>query len=72
MGKEIRLTSRLLIGMDFMGARVTYQLPYDNSMLYLPLPDTAEFMSGGDSTDRDEIVFADREKKKDIQGHVKR
>ena len=72
MGKEIRLASTLLIGMDFMGTRVTSQLPYDNNMLYLPLPDTAEIMTGSDSADKDEIVIAALEKKKTRQGRVKR
>ena len=72
MGKEIRLASMLLIGMDFMGTRVTSQLPYDNNMLYLPLPDKAEIMTGGDSTDKDEIVIAALEKKKTRQGRMKR
>jgi hypothetical protein len=72
MGKEIRLASTLLIGMDFMGTRVTSQLPYDNNMLYLPLPDTAEIITGSDSTDKDEIVIAALEKKKTRQERVKR
>ena len=72
MGKKTRLAGTLLIGMDFMGTRVTSQLPYENNMLYLPLPDRAESKTGSDSADKDEIIIAALEKKKTRQERVKR
>ena len=62
MGKELRLTNTLLIAMDYKGRKVTSLLPYDNNMLYLPLPDTSA-MDDGDSLDQDIIYIAPLEEK---------
>ena len=64
MGKEITLTTTLLIAMDSTGTRVTRQLPYDNNMLYLPFPDTSMYIADSDSIGRDKIVIATLETKK--------
>ena len=71
MGKEIRLTSTLLITMDYKGTRVTSLLPYDNNMLYLPLPDTS-VMTESDSLDKDIIYIAPLEDKEPRTGRVNR
>jgi CRISPR/Cas system CSM-associated protein Csm4 (group 5 of RAMP superfamily) len=71
MGKEIRLTSTLLITTDYKGTRVTSLLPYDNNMLYLPLPD-ASVMTESDSLDKDIIYIAPLEDKETRTGRVNR
>jgi hypothetical protein len=71
MGKEIRLSTTLLISMDSMGTRVTSLLPYDDNMLYLPLPDTSA-MGDSDSSDNDIIYIAPLEEKKAGTGRVNR
>ena len=71
MGKEIRLSTTLLISMDSMGTRVTSLLPYDDNMLYLPLPDTSA-MGDSDSSDNDIIYIAPLEEKKARTGPVHR
>ena len=63
MGKKITFTTTPLITMDSMGTRVASQLPYDNNMLYLPLPDTSYYIADSDSRDRDKIVIAALEEK---------
>ena len=70
MGKKIRLTTTLLIAMDSKGTRVTSLLPYDNNMLYLPLPDESECMAVSDSIDKDIIYIAPLEEKEARTGRV--
>ena len=70
MGKKIRLTTTLLIAMDSKGTRVTSLLPYDNNMLYLPLPDASECMAVRDSIDIDIIYIAPLEEKEARTGRV--
>ena len=72
MGKEITLTTTLLIAMDSMGTRVTSQLPYDNNMLYLPFPDTSWYIADSESIDKDKIVISALEEKKVTSGYVNR
>jgi CRISPR/Cas system CSM-associated protein Csm4 (group 5 of RAMP superfamily) len=71
MGKEIRLSTTLLISMDSMGTRVTSLLPYDNNMLYLPLPDKS-VKTDSDSLGKDIIYIAPLEDKEARTGPVKR
>lgn len=70
MGKYIRFTDTLLITMDSMGARLTSQLPYDNNMLYLPLPETSEYMAASDALDDNTIVIAPVKEKGSPPGHM--
>jgi len=70
MGKKIRLTTTLLITMDSKGPRVTSLLPYDNNMLYLPLPDASEYMAVSDSIDEDIIYIAPLEEEEARTGRV--
>ena len=58
MGKKITPSNNLLIAMDSRGTCVAGQLPYDNNMLYLPLPDISECMasSGSINVDKNDIA----------------
>ena len=71
MGKEIRLTNTMLITFDYQGKGVTSLLPYDDNMLYLPLPDTSA-MGDSDSSDNDIIYIAPLEEKKARTGPAHR
>jgi CRISPR/Cas system CSM-associated protein Csm4 (group 5 of RAMP superfamily) len=56
--------------MDSKGTRVTSLLPYDNNMLYLPLPDASEYMAVSDSIDKDIIYIAPLEEEEARTGRV--
>lgn len=56
MGIKVTLTDTAQIAMDSMGTGAAILLPYDNNMLYLPLPDAPAYpgtddFTGGDETD---------------------
>ena len=57
--------------MDSMGTRVTSLLPYDNNMLYLPLPDKP-VKADRDSVGKDIIYIAPLENKEARTGRVNR
>ncbi len=70
MGKKITLGSTLLIAMDSRATRVAGQLPYDNNMLYLPLPDTVECIAARETIEEDKIGMARLKNKETPPGHV--
>ena len=71
MGKQIRITNTMLITFDYQGKGVTSLLPYDDNMLYLPLPDTSA-VGDSDSLNKDIIYIAPLEEKDPRTGPVHR
>ena len=49
---------------------VVEQLSYDNNMMYLPLPETSECMSGSTSLDKNNIVIAPGKNQETRPGHI--
>jgi len=70
MGEKKTLTNTVLITMGSMGTCVAGLLPYDNNMLYLPLPETSEYMVASDSINEDKTVIAAVKKRETPPGHV--
>jgi len=54
MDNRITGAKTVLIAMDPGRIHVVEQLSYDNNMLYLPLPEPSECMSGSTSLDREQ------------------
>ena len=68
---DIKITSAktVLLAMDPRRTQVVGQLSYDNSMLYLPLPEPSECMSTSTSLNNNNIVIAPGENKETRPGH---
>lgn len=58
MDNRITNAKIVLIAMDPKRTYVVEQLSYDNNMLYLPLPEPSECMSGSNSLKENNIVIA--------------
>ena len=63
-------TKTVLIAMDPGRTHVVEQLSYDNSMLYLPLPEPSECISASTSLDKNNIVIAPGKNKETRPGQI--
>ena len=70
MDNKITGAKTVLIAMDPRRIHVVGQLSYDNSMLYLPLPEPPECISASTSLDKDNIVIAPGKNKETQPGHI--
>ena len=57
------------IAMDPKRIHVVEQLSYDNNMLYLPLPEPSECLSGSTSLDKNNIVIVPIKNQETRPGH---
>lgn len=57
MGKKIMFSNNVLIAMDPKRNCVIGLLPYDNDMLYLPLPDTSEYVAARAPVNEDNVII---------------
>ena len=70
MDNRITNAEIVLIAMDPKRTYVVEQLSYDNNMLYLPLPEPSECMSGSNSLDKNNIVIAPGKNKETRPGNI--
>ena len=69
MDNKITGAKTVLLAMDPRRTQVVGQLSYDNSMLYLPLPEPPECISTSTSLDKNKIVIAPEKDKETRPGH---
>lgn len=70
MDNRITGAKTVLIAMDPGRIHVVEQLSYDNNMLYLPLPEPSECMSGSNSLKENNIVIAPIKNQETRPAHI--